>query len=192
MTNKEIIERYPFYAPIDLYARIIPPEEHKYEYTLLDDVPTGWHDLMLILGEELRKELIKINYLDKFHIIQAKEKFGQLRIYHDGVPSGSNIDDIIGNYSVLSENVCMACGKPDSPQFTRGWISCYCKDCYCKIRSPKEWDIDYNYSMQKVMVPSRSYRYWASDSNEPTTVTIPLTEQARKIREVYETKQYLF
>ena len=192
MTNKEIIERYPFYAPIDLYARVIPPEAHKYEYTLLDDVPTGWHDLMLILGEELREELIRINYLEKFHIIQAKEKFGQLRIYHNGVPSGSNIDDIIDNYSVLSENICMACGKPDSPQLTRGWISCYCKDCYCKIHSPEEWDKEYNLSKQKVMVPYRSYRYWASVNAEPTTVTIPLTEQARKIREVYETKQYLF
>lgn len=192
MTNKEIIERYPFYAPIDLYARIIPPEVHKYEYTLLDDVPEGWHDLMLILGEELRNELIKYDFLNEFRIVQAKEKFGQLRLYHDGIPSGSNINNIIDNYSALSENICMSCGKPDSPQFARGWISCYCKDCYCKVNSPEKWDEEYNLSEQKVMVPYRSYRYWASNNAEPTTVTVPLTEQARKIREVYETKQYLF
>lgn len=63
--------------------------EYDYEYTWLDDMPTGWRlafgDQMV---EEINQELIKYNFVDDYRITQIKEKYGSLRWYDNGTPIG--------------------------------------------------------------------------------------------------------
>ena len=86
--NRELISRYPWVAPKNRWNGEIP-ENYKYTYTELDNIPRGWRlafiDSML---EELHKELVKFDYVDKYEITQIKENFGGLRWYDNGTPLG--------------------------------------------------------------------------------------------------------
>ena len=90
--NKELCEKYPFLEYDDEYLG-----------TWLDDMPNGWR---LAFGiefcEELRNELIKYDFLEKFRILQLKEKYAEMRCYSNGYPEGSKVDEIIEKYTDLS------------------------------------------------------------------------------------------
>ena len=134
MTNKELIERYPFLIPRNVWTDeiIIDLNSDEIEYTLLDDMPTGWRNAFgEQMCEEIRKVLIQYNYLEKYRIVQIKEKFGGLRWYDNGAPR--EVFDIIEKYSQLSEGLCIQCGK-QATLISKGWISPYCDDCVKKHR----------------------------------------------------------
>jgi hypothetical protein len=98
MTNKELIERYPFLIPRNVWSGKIV-ENYDYDnpdYILLDDMPDGWRKAFgEQMCEEIREELIKaqerdpeggyddgdkvVPYLQGYYPIQIKEKYGQLR-----------------------------------------------------------------------------------------------------------------
>lgn len=135
--NKELCKRYPFLIPRNVWDDKIIWERHrsvkKYSYTLAEDFPKGWWKAFgLMMCEELREELLKYHYLDKFRFVQIKEKFGGLRAYTGSVPRDSKVHDIIEKYSILSENICISCGKPDVPMTNDGWYSPLCYDCFRK------------------------------------------------------------
>ena len=84
--------------------------------------------------EDLRKILINKKYLDKYKILDIKEKYGNLRISDNG--HFMEMDDIFTKYETLSEYICCDCGKPDiSIVNSMGYIQPLCKDCFSKRMS---------------------------------------------------------
>ena len=116
--NKELLKKYPWLTPTNDWSgkKITDctgddgeegfwpgnPDKHPdydYEYTWLDDMSEGWRiafgDQMV---EEIHQELLKYNYIDKYQIVQIKEKFGGLRWYDNGTPIGT----LSKNYEEIS------------------------------------------------------------------------------------------
>lgn len=138
--NRRLCEKYPFLIPSNRWSgkRITEgagfwPEspdsvpEWDYENTELDDMPEGWR---IAFGEqlcaELKAELEKDGFLDKYRIVQIKEKFGELRWYDNyGTVAMTRIID---KYSVMSARICLCCGKP-ATRITQGWIAPFCDEC---------------------------------------------------------------
>ena len=127
--NKRLCKRYPFLIPRNVWTDRIPSDYH-YEYTELDAMEPGWRKAFGIqMCEEIRQELIRCNYLDKFRIMQIKEKFGTLCFYTNGIPQESNIFDIIDKYEAMSAHICMNCGKPAETKDSDGWLDTLCDSC---------------------------------------------------------------
>ena len=150
-----------------------------------------------MMCEEIKQELVRCNYLDEFRIIQAKEKFGGLRIYTNGEPIDCKVQQIIDKYSTLSENICVICGKPDVPITNNGWISPYCKKCFT---TPNDWykkefpnEVDkwiknhledweeYNKEEINKMADSYMVISWSKENGEQKT-TYDISKTANKIR----------
>lgn len=126
LKNKKLCKRYPFIA-----LRNWRTDEPFYDFTYLDDMPTGWRKAFgKDMCEEIRRVLVKANYLNKYRVVQVKEKFGQLRWYDDGAPSSiyRELQDIIYKYEEISERTCIRCGRP-ATKISLGWISPWCDEC---------------------------------------------------------------
>lgn len=132
LRNKKLCKKYPFLIPRYAWTGKVV-EDYDYSYTEWDGIPDGWRiafgDMLL---KELGAELKRCNFLDKYRIVEIKEKYGELRLYDNGVPRGCNVWDIIEAYTGLSRNICIECGRPDVAHTTSGWIIPVCKDCYNK------------------------------------------------------------
>lgn len=189
--------KYPFLIPrYDWSGEII--KNYDYTSTYLDDIPVGWKIAFgEMMCEEIKQELVRCNYLDEFRIIQAKEKFGGLRIYTNGEPVDCKVQQIIDKYSTLSENICIICGKPDVPITNNGWISPYCKKCFT---TPSDWykkefpnEVDkwiknhvedweeYNKEENNKMADSYTVISWSKENGEEK-ITYDISETANKIR----------
>ena len=128
MDNKELVERYPFLLPRNVFTDKIP-DNYNYEWTLLDDMPDGWRKAFgEQLCEELRLALLNADDVDLFEyrVMQIKEKYGSLRWY--GNFYNKEINEILENYGELSEHICIRCGAPATKMST-GWISPWCDSC---------------------------------------------------------------
>lgn len=157
MTNKELIEKYPFLWPVDWYGNPVSDEKYDYSYTFLDDMPEGWRKCFgLLLCEDIKNELIRCNFLDDYRVLQVKEKYGGLRWYTGGVPKDSKLDEIVHKYEHLSEQVCITCGKVGVPVIDDGWISPQCKDCYKKMRGRYRND-DKEPNWEKIIVSDKPF-----------------------------------
>ena len=131
LRNFLLSRRYPWLKPYNVWSGELDPK-WKYKYLLIEPDTDGWMKLFFYpLMEDIRKECIKFDYLNKLRIDQYKEKYGEMRLYINGYPSGSKICSIIDNYTILSRNICLCCGKPDVG-YTTGWISPFCQKCYYK------------------------------------------------------------
>lgn len=132
MTNKELIDKYPFLAWYGdpLYTGY-SEEEVSYDYTWEDEIPAGWRKAFCPqMWDELKVILEKADYVDKFRFAQIKEKWGYLHIYHCGVPTViyDEYSAWENKYEKLSETVCINCGKP-ATHMTTGWIIYICEGC---------------------------------------------------------------
>ena len=126
MNNKELIERYPFLQPYNIWDDK-PISNSDYSFTMLDEMPSGWRESFgEQLCEELRTVLIKEGLLEKYRIRQIKEKFGSLRWY--GNFKNDSIAKILEKYEEKSKYTCIECGAP-ATKISRGWISPYCDKC---------------------------------------------------------------
>ena len=124
--NKELIKNYPFLMPYRVVTGE-PLENYDYEFTWLDDMEDGWRIAFGIqMMEELKEALIKINFLDKYKLMQVKEKYGSLRWYDNG--HSNEMNNIIAKYEDLSERTCGFCGEK-AEFISKGWIYPYCKKC---------------------------------------------------------------
>ena len=141
MENKRLCKRYPFLRPRNRFDDIIMWDHPKwdwrytrpYEWTELDAMPDGWRKAFgKQMCEEIRKELIKFNYLDKYRITQIKEKYGSLRWYDWGYPRDSKIREIIDKYENISARTCICCGRP-ATKMSLDWISPFCDKCGEKL-----------------------------------------------------------
>ena len=140
--NRLLCERYPFLKMYNRFGKEIYWHGKRFCCTWADRFPKGWWKAFgIMLCEELREELVKHNFLEQYRIIEIKEKYGQLRIYDNGVPPDSNVWDIITKYSHLSENICIRCGEPDVPMINcYGWYSPYCFNCYASFSKNRKID----------------------------------------------------
>ncbi len=126
--NKKLVKKFPFLLPRNRWTYEIP-KDYDYSYTELDEMPYGWRKAFgEQMCQELKEELDKFNFTDKYRIIQIKEKYGTLRWYDGGYPIGSKVQDIISKYEDLSMCYCYRCGKPTKYR-TEGWIEYFCEDC---------------------------------------------------------------
>ena len=101
--NRELIAEYPW---LDIGDK---------QFTLLDTLPMGWYGLILDMCKEIKRELVKYDLVSKYEVVEAKEKWYELRWY-DGLdnlsPMPSTITDIVCKYEMQSKEVCMMCGRP--------------------------------------------------------------------------------
>lgn len=209
--NKRICQRFPFLIPRNVFTdKIIwdikwkgERKQKAYSFTLADEFPKGWWKAFgLQLCEELREDLVKCNYLYQFRIEQIKEKFGSLHCYPSAVPIESNAYEIIEDYSALSENICMQCGKPDIPMLKIGsWLTTVCEDCYNKMEKRQERFIDKKRSDNKYKIIPYSDIYKVNDgrmsdirkvrrysNNETKDVEYKIKDKAEKIRDRWRQK----
>ena len=134
--NKKLLERFPFLNPCPFYNyKTFKINNRKYDgdydfsSTLKDSFPDGWWNAFgEQMCEEIKEELLKYNYLTQYCVLQIKEKYGALRWYDRGQPTGSKVQDIIMKYEALSMKTCIDCGAP-ATRITTGWISPYCDHC---------------------------------------------------------------
>lgn len=127
--NKKLVERYPFLLPRNRWTDEVP-KDYNYEWTELDDMSKGWRKAFgLQMCEEIRKDLIKYDYLNDFRIAQIKEKFGGLRFYVGAIPRDSEVFEIIKKYEDLSFETCEICGKPAETINDCGWLTTICDSC---------------------------------------------------------------
>ena len=127
MENKRLCERYPFLIIRDWKT----DKPMDCDFTYLNDMPNGWRKAFgKQMCEEIRKVLIKGNYLYDYRVIQIKEKFGMLRWYDNGAPGSicRELQDIIYKYEEISAHTCIWCGRP-ATKISLGWISPWCDDC---------------------------------------------------------------
>ena len=128
--NEDLCQRYPFLIPRNWRDNSIP-EDYDYRITKLDGMPIGWQSAFgKLMCEEIRDELIRTNYLDKYIVRDIKEKYGSLRWYDGGAPKDSNIHDIVMKWEHISNYVCQTCGTTKNVMNTAGyWIESICIDC---------------------------------------------------------------
>ena len=193
--NKKLVEKYPFLLPRDRNDEEL--KDYAYSWTLMDEIPRGWRIAFgELLFDELKKECERVNYLNDIRLIQIKEKGGGLRIYTNGEPEDSNINDIIEKYSLLSENICIKCGKPDVSMVNDySWVSPYCLDCWIDIqqrywedrKEPEEILIDAKESYNELTHGDNEMAdklVWIRYSKEGKTKrVIDISETAENIRE---------
>lgn len=91
----------------------------------------GWHKLIEPIIEYINDYNKDKNEEEQIHILQIKEKFGQLRFYTNF--STKELHDMINKAEEKSYDVCETCG---SEQYvgstTQGWIRTICIDCIVK------------------------------------------------------------
>ena len=195
--NKKLIKKYPFLIPKNVWTGEIV-DNYDYSWTLLDEVPKGWRiSIMPLFLPELKDELVKFNYLDKYFITQIKEKFGELRWYDAGFPADSNIDDLVEIYSYLSGNICIECGKPDVPIVQDWWISPYCENCWIDI-SLKKHDLNNSISAAVLVKDAKEsynelasanyklpteYKYTRFSKEDKKEVCIDISDKVNAIRD---------
>lgn len=184
--NKRLVERYPFLYPRSRWTDL-PEENYNYDWTELDAMPNGWRKVFgEMMCEEIKQELLKFGQeaLDDYRILDIKEKYGGLRWYDNGYPSGSNLGDIIFKYEHLSQNICMRCGKPDVPMCGDYWISPFCLECWTsdEMNRAVDW-MNWAEERDVIMPESCSYNTWVD--GEKQEVIIDVKETAERIREEY-------
>ena len=126
--NKKLVERYPFLKPHNYYCGYLEIDNYKYDYTLLDEMPTGWRKRFgLVMCEMIREALIKDNLLNEYRVDQIKEKYGSLRWYDSY--GNEEVYQIISQFEYISEHTCIACGKLDAKMIDNGWMIPLCEKC---------------------------------------------------------------
>ena len=128
--NQWLCYKYPWLIPRNCWTGEIV-KDYDYSLTQLDSMPEGWRKAFgLEMCEEIQKVLEKANYVDKYRILQIKEKWGFLCWYDNGVPEEiyNEYQAILTKYEGLSAQTCINCGAP-ATKISCGWISPWCDKC---------------------------------------------------------------
>ena len=106
----------------------------------LDFLPDGWVKSFV---PKLKEELFDIigSYTENFEIMQAKQKWGELRVYwcwedkdYSDLESADmnklygQIENILEKYTAISRETCAVCGKL-STSYTTGLVLPVCEEC---------------------------------------------------------------
>ena len=117
-----------------------PADVDNDDFDALDCLPTGWVKAFgELLCEDLDRAIKAENLQDEFRILEAKEKWGQFRLYCH--PCTHAIQDILRKYEAISEVVCSICGSIEGvKRVTWGWTCPYCKSCFDKVERGRNLD----------------------------------------------------
>lgn len=183
LRNKNLLKKYPFLTPVDWFGRKISPREHKYEWTMLDDMPVGWKRAFGYFLVEDIKNALKINNtpLGGLLFVQVKEKYGELRIYTYG--GNRDVDRVIDDYSVISRNICFSCGKPDVSIIKKGWILPMCEKCYNNLLCCTTYS-DAVGNETDCKIPD-TYEICRYSNGKTEKIKISIKDKADKIRKKY-------
>jgi hypothetical protein len=104
----------------------------------------GWLPIIETFFELIRHD-IKWNNMPPVKIIQIKEKFGTLRIYHNGGNDKLLAYEMFA--SGMSDKMCEVCGTTKNVGRTHDWIQTICGPCFeawanseaSKIRYERVW-----------------------------------------------------
>ena len=95
----------------------------------LDCLPYGW---VKAFAKEMCDELMYVlgDYADEWQIVELKEKYAQMRLYHGGVPTEiyDKVESIINKYAEKSYHTCVHCGAY-ATQYSSGWTWPLCEEC---------------------------------------------------------------
>lgn len=191
--NKELVERYPFLLPRNVWTDNIIPD-YNYEFTEYDNIATGWRIAFgKFLLEDLREALVKTNYLDEFRFTQIKEKYGSLRLYCNGAPE--EVYDVLQKYEFISEYICIKCGSPQACVVDDyGWYLPLCKDCWDKANKHREEKgyktISYEEAVGKKSweLPD-SYTITRYSHGAYSEIVYDFSDTTQKIREAYKARK---
>ena len=125
------LKKYPWLKGYDPY----PESEADLSTCALNWIPEGWVDAFgELMCQELDAALRKTDQYDEAYVVEAKEKFGELRMWIH--PPNEETDRILMKYEAISAHVCMHCSAVDVPMLNIGhWLSVYCRHCYDKMNS---------------------------------------------------------
>lgn len=125
--NKELVTKYLWLIPRNRWTDE-KDSTYDYSYTELDAMPDGWRKTFgEQICEEIQKLLEEADWVDKYRILQIKEKFGSLRWYDSSVPESirERLNNIIKKYEDLSARTCFICGA-QATKISTGWICPWC------------------------------------------------------------------
>ena len=129
LKNKILIKQYPFLTPRDYFGNPLS----NCTYNELDiSIPRGWWKRFGLAWCRDLKECCEkegIGCADVY-IIQAKEKFGGLRVYLNNEPECWSEHEYAWEY--ISEHTCIICGKFPCEKVATSWVSPFCKKCESK------------------------------------------------------------
>ena len=186
LRNKKLIKQCPWLLPRNDWTDQAP-KDYDYSWNELDALPEGWVRCFgTMLAKELNDILKKAKYERKFRILQAKEKFGEMRVYHNSVPSSiyEEINRTIDKYTYLSQNICAICGRPDVYMTYTGWDYPLCKSCYEKhINDIRPYELVISDKDPGHMADSYTIRRFTESGGKDFTYDI--SETAEKIRRQY-------
>ena len=126
--NEYLISQYPW-----LQLRNVWNNKYieNYEFTWLDDLPSGWRKSFgLKMIEELDQILRKAHYQNEYKIVQIKEKWGSLCWYDNGIPKNiyKEYNSWLNRYEELSKHTCIICGE-QGELTGKGLIVPLCEKC---------------------------------------------------------------
>ena len=175
--NKKLCKRYPFLIPRNRWTDKVSWLLRPYDHTEWDEMPKGWRkafgDQLL---EDLRDALLKdggSRALLSFRIEQLKEKYGDLRLYHNYY--SPTVSRVINTYEVVSEHVCIQCGKLDTPNVNiYGWWSPVCKECF----NERSWNSKED-TYDKCVHASYTTEFWKTEGELQNPFQIPISYTVR-------------
>lgn len=177
LKNKKIIKKYPWLKPYNVWSGK-PLEDYKYEFTFADDIPKGW---LKCFGWQMIEEIDKV--LKEEHstifIEQIKEKYGSLRFY---CSASERVQKIVNDYEIISENVCIGCGKPDVYMTDAGWILPLCEKCFAKRNKSEHYE---KFKTGNNKIPD-FYEVKRFSKDGDTIIRYDISEKVEKIRKKYK------
>lgn len=176
--NKKMCKQYPWLIPRNVWTGEISWVKEPYDHTELDAMPDGWRKAFgEVWCEEMDKALRSEDYVQKFRIYQIKEKYGQLRVYHNNY--ADPIVYVTNAFEVISEHVCIRCGALDVCVIDDyGWYSPLCEKCYSKTsaRISEEHRISYEKRLEDAggddnkKIPEKyTIHSWSKDEGDKYT-----------------------
>ena len=191
INNKKLSKKYGNWIRVRWWDR--KKGFYKYADNYLNEYDAfngGWGMLWRMMIADLAPLMRKYNLQDTFFFEQIKEKYGEIRAYHNGAPD--EIEDIIDSYSVISRNVCQWCGRPDSAISKGYWVECQCKQCFDKYWKDSEKDYpsyedQYDTNPEHCRIPDiRKMTRFRKDGNE--TIEYDIKDIADRYRNKWYNK----
>lgn len=171
LRNKKLLKKYPWLRAIDWWWRPIK----TYDFTLLDDLSTGWRKCFgMMMVEDINKALAGRELIPQ----QLKSKYGRMEFY---CIAPQEVQNVIHAYSTLSENICESCGQVDVG-YTSGWIMPLCLKCFCRNGYHTEEEYYEQISPYNRMALDYSYSRHEPGIEGWTKYTVDISEYTNKVR----------
>ena len=132
LRNRWLVWRFPFLEPRSVDGDRIA--DYDFSYTLLDSYPAGWRRVIVRHLRRIKSLLKRYGELDNFRVTDAKEKYGEARLYCSGVSSEEcdrQLDELIWDMESDTGHTCCECGRP-AKYVTQGYILPFCRKCIMK------------------------------------------------------------